>query len=104
MARCRKRRFPNPDARNEMKRISLWACGCVAKIKAGSDPLWTQFLRAGTLSVATFALVNCTAISAISAWTFYQRQKGWFALNCFSIQPNAPAVISSSTVSIRFLG
>jgi hypothetical protein len=83
MARCRKRQFPNPDARNEMQRISLGACGYVVKIKAGNDLQWTEFLRAGTLSAATFALVNCTAISAISAWALYQRKKGWFALNCF---------------------
>ena len=33
----------------------------------------------------------------------YQRKNGLFALTCFSIQPMAPAVISSSTVSMRFL-
>ena len=33
----------------------------------------------------------------------YQRKNGLSALTCFSIQPIALAVISSSTVSMRFL-
>ena len=42
-------------------------------------------------------VLKCIAVE------LYHRKKGLSALTCFSIQPMAPAVISSSTVSMRFL-
>ena len=45
---------------------------------------------------------SATCVLKCMAVELYHRKKGLFALTCFSIQPIAAAVISSSTVSMRF--
>jgi hypothetical protein len=104
MARRRKRQFPNSDARNEMKRISpggLWL-GCEDQSRKRSAV--GAVLEGRHFVPGDFRLGQLHSDLRHFSLDVVPEAERLVRSECFSIQPNAPAVISSSTVSIRFLG